>query len=66
MDIKDKKKQKWTILEYYKLGEATIVYLIGINGDNDYIQIQMVNWPYSDRCRICNILDSTGKSIFYQ
>lgn len=59
------KNCEWIILRDYKKGSATIVYEVGLDCSSEFIKIQMVNWQYKGRCKICDILDSNDVSIFF-
>jgi hypothetical protein len=65
IDLKNKQNKNWTISRSYKYGSATIVYVIKIDNSSDFFQIQMANWPDREMCKICDVLDSKGKSIYY-
>lgn len=65
IDYKNKTTNPWIILKSYPKGTATKIYEVGIKGSSDYLIFQLDNWPQKKQCGICDILDSNGKSIFW-
>ncbi len=53
----------WLIIDQYAKVSATIVYEVSVEGSQDLIKIQMINWSNKNRCGIVDILDANNQSI---
>jgi len=62
--IKRNHNYNWEISSSYKVGESSIIYVIGLEHTAGSFHFQFVKWPESDQYGIREILGPTGVSIY--